>query len=220
MFGYLLVDAILAGVIFWLCWRYRKFPRPVSLAAPVGAFFAIMAVPTVHAALAAAGATLPGMLAVAVIATAGTFITISEVLFGNRHHPVWTPVIGIVYGIALAVLVTDKALIGGQARQMVPASQAQLSQSITAAAPQHVMATSSLAQYRSTLIAVAVAVAVFALWLRRHHRKHQQPRAKPLTAHRKVIAAGRRASAITGGRKPQGWDFHRPSQPELPRGAR
>ena len=115
--------------------------------------------------------------------------------------------------MALATFVTDKALVGEQARQFVPASQAQLSQSISAAAPPHVMATATLTQYRSVLIAVAVAVAVFALWLRRHHRKHPQPRSKPLTAHRKVINAGKQAAAITGGgRKPSGWNFQRASR--------
>src|SRR5262245_17233163 len=114
MFGYLLADAALAGVIFWLCWRYRRFPRLVALAAPVGAFFTVMALPGVHAALAASAATLPGMLTVAVLAVAGTLITFSEALFGKRHHPVWTPVIGVVYGMAVAVLLTDKALIGEQ----------------------------------------------------------------------------------------------------------
>jgi hypothetical protein len=186
----------------------------------VGAFFAVMALPTVHAALAASAATLQGMLVLVILAFAGTLITFSEVLFGNRHHPVWTPVIGVVYGMALAVLVTDKALIGEQAHLFVPASKAQLSQSIATTAPSHVMATSSLSQYLPTLIAVAVVVAVLALWLRRHHRKHQQPRAKPLRAHRKVIAAGKRASAITGGRKPQGWEWEKAPRPELPRGAR
>src|SRR5215475_1217394 len=122
MFGYLLADAALAGVIFWLCWRYRRFPRLVALAAPFGAFFAVMALPGVHAALAASAATLPGMLTIAVLAVAGTLITFSEALFGNRHHPVWTPVIGVIYGMTLATIVTDKALIGGQARQLVPAS--------------------------------------------------------------------------------------------------
>jgi hypothetical protein len=72
------------------------------------------------------------------------------------------------------------------------------------------MATATLGQHSHTLISLAVAVAVFALWLRRHHRKHQQPRARPLTAHRKMIAAGRKASAVTGGRKPQGWGFQKP----------
>jgi hypothetical protein len=212
MFGYLLADALAAGVVFWLCWRYRRFPRLVAVAAPVGAFFTVMALPAVHAALAESAATLPGMIVLAILAGAGTLITFSEALFGKRHHPVWTPVIGVVYGMAVAVLVTDKALIGEQARQVVPASQAQLSQSIAGAAPPHVMATSTLTQHRGVLIAVAVAVAVFALWLRRHHRKHQQPRAKPLTAHRKVIAAGKRASAITGGRKPQGWEWEKASK--------
>jgi hypothetical protein len=72
------------------------------------------------------------------------------------------------------------------------------------------MATATLTQHRGVLFGVAIVVAVFALWLRRHHRKHQQPRAKPLTAHRKVINAGKKASAITGGRKPAGWDFQKP----------
>ena len=211
MFGYLLADAAFAGVVFWLCWRYRRFPRLVAVAAPVGAFFTVMAFPAVHAALAWSAATLQGMLVLVFLAGAGTLVTVAEALFGKRHHPVWTPVIGVVYGMALAVLVTDKALIGDQARLFVPASNAQLSQSISAAAPPHVMATATLTQHRGVLFGVAVVVAVFALWLRRHHRKHQQPRAKPLTAHRKMITAGKRASAITGGgRKPSGWDFQKP----------
>lgn len=215
MFGYLLADALLAGVIFWLCWRYRRFPRWVAVTAPVGAFFTVMAWPALHAALAESAATLPGMLAVAVLAGAGTLITFSEAVFGKRHDPVWTPVVGIVYGMAVATLVTDKALIGEQAHLFVPASRAQLSQSIATTAPSHVMATATLTQHRSTLIAVAIVVAVFALWLRRHHRKHPQPRTRPLTAHRKVIAAGKRASAITGGRKPSGWDFQKAPRKEL-----
>lgn len=210
MFGYLVADALAAAVVFWLCWRYRRFPRLVAVAAPVGAFFTVMAVPAVHTALAESAATLQGMLAVVFLAGAGTLITFSEALFGKRHHPVWTPVIGVVYGMALATLVTDKALIGEQARHFVPASHAQLAESISSAAPHHVMATATLADHRNTLIGVAVAVAVFALWLRRHHRKHPQPRTRPLTAHRKMIAAGRKASALTGGRKPQGWNFQRP----------
>jgi hypothetical protein len=72
------------------------------------------------------------------------------------------------------------------------------------------MATSVLTQHRGVLFGVAIVVAVFALWLRRHHRKHQQPSARPLTAHRKMITAGKRAAAITGGRKPAGWDFQKP----------
>jgi hypothetical protein len=176
----------------------------------VGAFFTVMALPAVHAALADVAATLQGMLVLVLLAIAGTLITFSEALFGNRHHPVWTPVIGVVYGMAVAVLVTDKALIGQQAHLFVPHSRAQLTESIATAAPPHVMATATLTQHRSTLIAVGIVVAVFALWLRRHHRKHQQPRAKPLTAHRKVIAAGKKASAITGGRKPSGWDWQKP----------
>jgi len=212
MFGYLLADAILAGVVFWLCWRYRRFPRLVAIAAPVGAFFAVMAWPSVHAALAMSAATLQGMLVLIILAGVGTLITFAEALFGKRHHPVWTPVVGVVYGMALAILATDKTLIGGQARQFVPASRAQLAQSAAAAAPAHVMPSATLADHRSTLIAVAVAVAVFALWLRRHHRKHPQPRTKPITAHRKIIKAGKQAAAITGGgRKPQGWAFEKPS---------
>ena len=210
MFGYLLADAVFALAIFWLCWRYRRFPRLVAVASPVAAFFAVMALPAVHAALADSAATLQGMLVLVLLAAAGTLITFAEALFGKRHHPVWTPVIGAVYGIALAVLVTDKALIAGQAHLVVPASQAQLSESIAGAAPSHVMSSGTLADHRSTLIGVALAVAVFALWLRRHHRKHPQPRTKPLTAHRKIIRAGKQAAAITGGgRKPQGWDFQK-----------
>lgn len=210
MFGYLLADAVLAAVVFWLCWRYRRFPRLVAIAAPVGAFFAVMALPSVHAALATSAATLQGLLILALAAFVGTIITFSEAFFGKRHHPVWTPVIGIVYGIVVATLITDKALIGGQARQFVPASRAQLSQSIAGAAPPHVMTSAAFTEHRSTLIAVAVAVFVFAMWLRRHHRKHPQPSTKPLTAGRKMIAAGKRASAITGGRKPQGWEWQKP----------
>jgi hypothetical protein len=215
MFGYLLADALCAGVVFWLCWRYRRFPRLVAVAAPVGAFFTVMALPAVHAALAISAATLQGMLVLVLLAGAGTLITFSEALFGKRHHPVWTPVIGVVYGMAVAILVTDKALIGEQARLFVPASQAQLAQSVSAAAPPHVMATATLTQHRGVLFGVAIVVAVFALWLRRHHRKHPQPRTKPLTAHRKMIAAGRKASAVTGGRKPTGWDWQKAPRKEL-----
>src|SRR6266704_1780023 len=74
MFGYLLADAALAGVVFWLCWRYRRFPRLVAVAAPVGAFFTVMAFPAVHAALASSAATRQGMLVLVVLAGAGTLI--------------------------------------------------------------------------------------------------------------------------------------------------
>ena len=211
MFGYLLADALIAVLVFVLCWRFRSLPRVVALAAPFGAFFAVMAFPALHAALAESAATLPGMLTLVFLVAAGTFITVSEALLGKRHHPVWTPVIGIVYGMAVATLVTDKMLIGQQAHLFVPASRAQLSQSIASTAPTHVMATATLTQHRGTLIAIVVGVVVFGLFLQRRHRKHPQPKAKAFTAHRKVLNAGKKAAAITGGRKPQGFDWQRPS---------
>jgi hypothetical protein len=212
MYGYLVVDALIAVVLFWLCWRFRGNPRVAALCAPVGTFFAVMALVAPHVALANAGATQPGMIAAILLAIAGTIITFIEVILGKRHHPVRTPVIGVIYGMAVATVYTDKALMSQQAKLFLPNSGAQLAQSAASAAPTHVVSTSALSQYLPTLAILALVTGAIFMWLRRQHARRQQPHVKPMTAHRRVINAGRKAKGIGGGRKGRGGQFGSPEE--------
>jgi len=218
LFGYLAVWAVIAVLAGWLSWRYRAVPRVAALSAPVAAFFGAMALVVPHTVLAVAGATQPGMIIAGALVVIGTFITFIEVIAGRhgrvganpakRHTPAVAPAIGVVYGLALATVYTDRALMIQQAKLFLPNTGAQLSQSAASVAPAHVVSVSALSQYMPILLAMLVgAPVVVYVHLRRQHKKRPQPSPKPVRKP-KMVAAAQKAigmsSAGGGGRGRKG----------------
>ena len=212
----LLMDAVFAFLVLYLCRRLRKFPRLVAIMCAFGAFFAAMAFPVLIGSIADRGATNVGLTVLLMIDVAGAVVFVGEVVFGNKHHPVMTPLVCTVFGLSLAATVVDLPLLKTHSTQMLPATAAALRQQIAHARTVHATSASAVSAQYSHLLLLGLGVLVFVLVLRWNHNRTHQPQPKRLTSG----GGGGILSRFTGGKK--GSSRNMPRRPvsagQLPRG--
>lgn len=103
MHGYPIAAGAILGIIAMRLWHYHKLPRFQAFLFTAAAFLLTVGVTVWLDALAGLTATGTGLTVLAVVLLLGGLAFWFEVIKKHKHHVIWTPVVGIVFGTAVVL---------------------------------------------------------------------------------------------------------------------
>ena len=203
MHGYPIAAGVVLGIIAMRLWHYHKLPRFQAFLFTASAFLLTVGVTVWLDALAGLTATGTGLTVLAVVLLLGGLAFWFEVIKKHKHHVIWTPVVGIIFGTAVVLGFALWPTLVHKAAKAAPKSSAALAQAVTQVqSGRAATALSSGQQHEYLLLGVGTLVLLVILAFRFEKKKGG---AKGAPA---AITSGRGGSsrpsgrpAITSGRK-------------------
>lgn len=131
MHGYPIAAGVVLGIIAMRLWHYHKAPRIQAFLFTAAAFLLTVGVTVWLDALAGLTATGTGLTVLLVVIVLGGLAFWYEVIKKHKHHVIWTPVVGIVFGTAVVLGFALWPTLVHKAVKAAPKSSAALAQAVT-----------------------------------------------------------------------------------------
>jgi hypothetical protein len=176
----------------WM-WAYDKVDRIQAVTVALGAALFVISIPEWLDALAAASARGAGLSWLAILFTGSLISCVFEIGFKHKHHPVRTPIIGIIFGTTLPLAYANGKRLLSWFAKAISDSPTDLQQARHQVQDGHAAhALSAGSGHQVLLMAVAALVAIFFVALSVHRRRGKKPAAA------REIAAPATPKALTG----------------------
>lgn len=202
MHGYPVAAGAIIGFLALRLWHYHKMPRITAWLFGISAFLLTVGVTVWLDALAGLTGTGTGLTVLAAVLLIGGISWYFEGVRKHKHHRIWTPVLGIVFGTAVVLGFALWPRILHKAGKTSGKTGEALSQAITQIHTGHAAAAVSGGQQRTVLLmGVAALVVLIVLALRHERSKGKGGTSVPASSGRPARSSGRRPAAITSGKR-------------------